>query len=711
MLRHSYKSVAGRFLILLSVCFFSLLPLLAGQYDVVIYGGTSSAIATAVQVKKMGKSVVVVSPDRRIGGLSSSGCGWNDTGKKEVIGGIARDFYHRVWRHYQSPDSWRWQKMDEYGNRGQGSPAIDKDRRTMWVFEPHVANDIFESLVKENELSLFREEWLNREDGVEMEEGRIVAINSLSGNRYEGKVFVDCSYEGDLMASAGVSYFVGREANAHYGESINGVQTRIAKKNQFINRIDPFQIQGQPSSGLLPGITNATALTDGSEDKRIQGYNFRLCLTKIPENRVPFSMPEGYDPSQYELLLRTLSRGSRHILVNSGPIPNGKTEINNHGSFSTDNIGMNYEYPDGSYEKRSRIKDEHYRFQMGYFYFLCNDPRVPDEVREEMSQWGLARDEFPENNYWPHQLYIREARRMVGDFVITEHEVLGHRNTLNSVGMSSFPMVSRNVQRYVAYDEEGNAHVLNEGDFQIPIAQPYAISYDAMVPRRNECINLLVPVCISASHAAYGSLRMEPLLMILGQSAGTAAALSIDANCSVQDLLYSDLKEHLIKDGQILEFKRNPRITKGKGVPLNSLGGVIMDGSNVELKGEWTESTSLRPFVGESYFHDGNGAKGMSVAKFSFLAPQDGIHEIKASYSSFGNRAGNVLFTVEHAKGSSKIYIDQRKPPPIGGIWVSLGSFDFKKSEQYSVSLSNEDTAGYVVADALQVIPLNTPAE
>ena len=675
--------------------------------DIVIYGGNSAAISAAVQATRMGKSVIVVSPDRRLGGLTSNGLGWTDSGKKEVVGGIAREFYHRVWRHYQSPEAWEWQEMSEYGNRGQGSPVVDGNRRTMWIFEPKVAEDIFESWVRENNLEIARDERLDRNEGVELDKGRILSITCLSGNRYEGKVFLDCTYEGDLMAAAGVSYFVGREGNRRYGETFNGVQTAHALKNQFSKGIDPFIVHGDPASGLIARISNKIPRTDGSMDAKMQAYNFRLCLTQVEENRVSFPKPEGYDSRHYELLLRSLKKGSRHVFDKFDPIPNAKTDTNNYGGFSTDNIGMNYGYPDGSYQERQKIIDEHKRYQQGYFYFLCNDPRVPEEVSLMMKKWGLAKDEFVDNENWPLQLYVREARRMMSDFVMTEHEVNGKRQSLKPIGMGSYKMDSRHVQRYVTKDEKGRSYVLNEGDFQVPVVDPYTISYDAIIPPLRQCSNLLVPVCLSASHVAFGSLRMEPVFMILGQSAATAAALAVDEDIPVQGVDYAELSKRLLEDKQVLELTKDNRVTEGIGIFLSSLGGVVVDGEQLELEGEWFKSSSLRPFVGTSYYHDGNGGKGMRKIKFPFSAPAEGLHEIKVSYPAFGNRAGNIRYEIVHEEGIDKVLLDQRKPHLGSDVWSSLGTFSFQKGKSYHVTLSNENTEGYVVADAIQVIGLN----
>ena len=674
--------------------------------DVVIYGGTSAAIASAVQVKRMGKTVLVVSPDTHLGGLSSSGLGWTDSGKKQAIGGIAREFYHRVWRHYQGADAWNWEKREDYGNRGQGSPAIDGDLRTMWIFEPKVAEMIFESMVKENEIEVVRDEWLDRNNGVAKKDGKIISITTLSGNTYNGKMFLDCTYEGDLMASAGVSFFIGREANSKYGETLSGVQTKNAKKHQFSGMIDPFVKEGNSSSGLLARISSNGPGTEGEGDSKMQAYNFRVCLTQVEDNRLPFPKPEGYDPSEYELLLRTLKMGSRHVFGKFDPIPNAKTDTNNHGPFSTDNIGMNYDYPAGSYEERKAIIAEHEQYQKGYFYFLSNDPRVPEDVRERMSRWGLAKDEFEDNENWPHQIYVREARRMVGSFVMTELHLRDIKETPHSVGMGSYNMDSHNVQRYVAKNVQGQAYVLNEGDIQVNPGGPYEISYGSLVPKPGECSNLLVPVCISSSHIAFGSIRMEPVFMILGQSAATAAVLSIESELNVQSLPYDLLQKRLLSDGQVLALEKSNILSAGEGIDPKSLSGVVVDDSAVKFSGEWIRSSSLRPFVGSSYYHDGNAGKGMRSAEFPFQVERNGLHEVRVSFLPAGNRAGEVKYVVNSVKGKEIVKLDQRMKSNGDNLWHSLGSYEFSANKKYSIQVSNEDTEGFVIVDSARIIPL-----
>ena len=520
------------------------------EADVIVYGGTSAAITAAVQLKKSGKSVIVVSPDKHLGGLSSGGLGFTDTGNKSVIGGLARDFYHRVYMHYQHSAAWRWQKQEEYGNKGQGTPAMDGDARTMWIFEPHVAEKVFEDYVKEFQLDVRRNEWLDRERGVRKRNGRIVSLTTLSGNIYKGKMFIDATYEGDLMAAAGVSYHVGREANATYGEQWNGVQTGVLHhKHWFASNISPYKVPGDSTSGLLYGVSGEHPGEYGAGDHRVQAYCFRMCLSNHPENRVPFPKPDNYNPENYELLARVFASGWRETFQKFDPIPNRKTDTNNHGPFSTDFIGMNYDYPTASYERRMQIIQEHKDYQQGLMYFLTNDPKVPAEVRDEMAQWGLAKDEFTDNGNWPHQLYIREARRMVGRYIMTEHDTFSEREVTDPVGMGSYTLDSHNVQRYIKPD----GFVQNEGDIGVhPAKGPYQISYGALIPKREECTNLLVPVCMSSSHIAFGSIRMEPVFMILGQSVALAASLAIDNGTAVQDVAYATLAKELLKEKQVL---------------------------------------------------------------------------------------------------------------------------------------------------------------
>ncbi|EDL60405.1 FAD-dependent oxidoreductase [Gimesia maris] len=691
----------------LSLTLISQAVVAAEEYDIVIYGGTSGAVTAAVQAKRLGKSVVIVCPDQHLGGLSSGGLGWTDTGNKAVIGGLAREFYHRVWKHYQSPEAWQWQKRAQYGDKGQGTPAIDGKQRTMWIFEPHVAEQVFEDFVKEYEIPVYRDEWLDRKQGVKKSADKISSITTLSGKTFTGRVFIDATYEGDLLAAAGVSYHVGREATSVYGEEWNGVQTGVLHHrhhfgpNAVKEKISPYKIPGDPASGLLPRISGADPGKYGSGDDKIQAYCFRMCLTNHEENRVPFPKPEGYDPAQYELMLRIYDAGWRDTFAKFDPIPNFKTDTNNHGPMSTDNIGYNYDYPEASYDRRKEIIQEHTTYQQGWLYFIANDPRVPQEVQQKMRKWGLAKDEFTDNGNWPHQLYIREARRMIGKFVMTENELVKKRPTPDSVGMGSYTMDSHNVQRYVT--PEG--YVQNEGDIGVSTHGPYEIAYGSLVPKKGECGNLLVPVCVSSSHIAFGSIRMEPVFMILGHSAATAAAIALDQNLDVQDVPYHSLRAQLIKEGQVLEAP--PEVKFGKnGVNPATLKGIVLDDSKAKLTGAWTTSHSAKKYIGSSYSHESNTRDGKATARFETKIPEGGLYEVRYAYTPNGNRSSQVKIKLQHAGGTETRTINQKKLPPLEGLFISLGEYDFTPDQPAVVEVSNAGADGYVIIDAVQWIPV-----
>ncbi|MDR2954343.1 MAG: FAD-dependent oxidoreductase [Prevotella sp.] len=546
--KHLFKCLAFNF-ICISFLFLSCKTSSSGtNADVIIYGGTSAAIIAAVEIVQSGKSVIIVSPDTHLGGLSSSGLGFTDTGDKSTIGGLSREFYHRIWQHYNDSASWKWQKKSEYGNKGQGTAAIDGENRTMWIFEPHVAEKVFEDFIRENNITIYRNEWLDRENGVVKKDKKIVSMKTLSGKTFSGKMFIDATYEGDLMATAGVSYHVGREACSEYNEQWNGVQAFVYHHGHYFkDNIDPYRIPGKPESGLLYGISSEKIESSCSGDDKIQAYCFRMCMSNHPENRTPFPKPDNYDPANYELLARVFDAGWHEWFAKFDIIPNRKTDTNNHGPFSSDFIGMNYDYPKASYERRKQIIKEHEDYQKGLLYFVANDVRVPQEVRNRMNDWGLAKDEFKDNGNWPYQLYIREARRMLGFHVMTENEVLGKKEVPNPVGMGSYTLDSHNVQRFVT--DEG--YVQNEGDIGVHTKSPYSISYGSLVPQKEECTNLLVPVCVSSSHIAFGSIRMEPVFMILGQSAALAAIIAIDNNQPIQDISYDKLVESMNSRKQI----------------------------------------------------------------------------------------------------------------------------------------------------------------
>jgi FAD dependent oxidoreductase len=523
--------------------------------DVCVYGGTDAGVIAAVQAARMGKTAVIAEFGDHLGGITSGGLGATDTGNKAAIGGLAREFYHRVALHYAQDKAWQFETKHHYFSGRSGRSTVAEFRApysTMWTFEPHVAEDIFFQMVNEARVPVYFEQHLV---SVRKAAGRIREITMENGKVYRAAMFIDATYEGDLLAMAGVSYVVGREPNSEYGETLNGIRAKTPY-HQFAVPVGPYVEPGNPASGLLPFVQSVHPGTPGSGDRSVQAYNFRLCFTRDAANRLPLRPPPGYKPAQYELLARYLqalvAAGKKPRLSQFwNPIwmPNEKTDINNNGPFSTDFIGENYEYPEADYATRRKLWQAHQNYTRGFVYFLATDPRVPASLRAEMRKWGPARDEFTDSGGWPSQLYVREARRMVSDYVITQHDCQGQVKAADSVGLASYGMDSHNCRRLVK-----DGRVENEGDVQVGGFPPWPISYRALVPKISECDNLLVPVCLSATHIAYGSIRMEPVFMILGQSAATAAAVAIDAGVPVQKVPYDELRARLIEGKQVLDW-------------------------------------------------------------------------------------------------------------------------------------------------------------
>lgn len=501
------------------------------SYDLVVYGGTAAGVATAVSGARQGLKTALLEPRNQIGGMVSGGLSGTDVGRREVIGGFALEFYYRAGREYNL-------------NRHLQEIA--------WMPEPKVAEKIFRDMVREAGVTLLERHRLHEKNGVVKDGALIREIVMENGQRFIGKVFADCSYEGDLMAQAKVSYTFGREGTSQYGESLAGVRAQTPS-HQF-----PIDIPARDEQGrLLPEVSAEPRGEPGSADKRIQAYNFRVIATNGADNRVPWPKPERYDPERYELLLRYLNGMADYLgrpitftdINLPRIIPNGKADFNNRGGFSTDYIGKNYAYPDGDYATRERIWRDHEDYQKGYYYFLANDPRVPATVRDEINQWGLAKDEFAGNGHWPDQLYVREGRRMVSDFVASQKDLQAELMKPDVIGMGSYNSDSHNVQRFV----NAQGFVENEGDVQVPV-KPYQIAYRVLTPKRSEVGNLLVPVCFSASHVAYSSMRMEPQYMILGHAAGIAAALSVAGGRSVQEIDVAELQRRLKNEGSVFEY-------------------------------------------------------------------------------------------------------------------------------------------------------------
>lgn len=526
--------------------------------DIIIYGGTSAGIAAAIQTARLGKSVILVEPTNRLGGLTTGGLGQTDIGNKQVIGGISREFYQNIRRYYEDPGNWTWQERAAYQDGGQ--TRTDENEDAMWTFEPSVALKVYHEMIRDLDIHIIYNQRLDRVKGVSKSGNIIKSIFMESGDTYYGKIFIDATYEGDLMAAAGVSYTVGRESNSQYGESLNGVQANDRSpalsgylssngvNHNFVEGVDPYLIPGDPSSGVLPGI-NPDVEEDGSGDDRIQAYCFRMCLTDHVENMIPFVKPGDYNEMNYELLFRNYEAGYNRIPWIHSKMPNRKTDINNRDGFSTDFIGQNYDYPEAGYAEREQIIQRHLSYQQGLMWTLANHPRIPEEIREEVSRWGTCKDEFEREDGWQQQLYIREARRMISDVVMTQKHCERMEIVNDGVGMAAYGMDSHHTQRYI----NTRGYVSNEGNVEAHVESPFPVSYRSIVPKKEECGNLLVPVCLSATHIAFGSIRMEPVFMVLGQSSAVIACLTIDEGKDVQELDYDILKKELTGLAQIIE--------------------------------------------------------------------------------------------------------------------------------------------------------------
>jgi FAD dependent oxidoreductase len=501
------------------------------ERDLVVYGGTAGGIITAVSAAREGLKVTLLEPGSHLGGMATGGLSRTDFGKKDVIGGYPLEFYWRVGEKY------------DLARYAQG---------LAWYYEPHVGEQVFVEMLRDAKVEVLLHHRLREHDGVSKAGGKVVSLTTENGSVYSAKIFADCSYEGDLMAQAGVSYTWGRESSAQYGENLAGVRDHTPF-HQFLVPVNGYD----DGHHLLPEISALPKGETGAADKRVQSYNFRMILTDNPANRLPFPKPANYDPKRYELLARLIAAKIKKTgrtpelreFMLIARIPNGKADFNNNGPFSTDFIGHSWNYPDGSYAEKKRIWDEHIRYTQGFFYFMGHDPRVPKQLRDDMNAWGFPKDESTDLNHWPHQLYIREARRMVGDFVMTQKDLQTELTKPDAIGMGSYNSDSHNIQRVVTAD--GN--VENEGDMQVGV-KPYQIPYRVMLPKPNEAANLLVPVCFSASHVAYSSVRMEPQYMILGEAAGVAAAMSIKEGKAVQAVNTHELSETLLKQGAVLEY-------------------------------------------------------------------------------------------------------------------------------------------------------------
>ncbi len=642
------------------------------EADGCVYGGTSGGVIAAVEAARQGKSVALVVVNNHLGGMTSGGLGETDIGRfgNGFIQGVAREFYRRVGRKY-----------------GTGAK---------FTFEPHVAETVFNEMVQEAGVKVFTNQSLA---SVRMQGREIVELRMENGDIFRARMFVDATYEGDLMAKSGVSFTIGREAAAEYGEPLNGVRTPNTGGHQFGSlSVSPYVVNNEPASGLLPLVQSDSPGAAGTADRRVQAYNFRLCLTQTATNRIPITAPPGYDPARYELLARYMealvSRGAALTLgnfMNISPMPNNKTDINNNGPISTDFIGESDHYTGADSAARALIWRSHKDYTQGFLYFLASDARVPAEVQAQMRSYGLCRDEFIDNGGWPWQLYVREARRMVSDYVMSESNCLGQVVAADSIGLAAYNMDSHNCERVGV-----NGVVRNEGDVEEGCAGPYPISYRSIVPRVGECSNLLVPWCLSASHIGFASIRMEPVFMILGQSAGAAAGLALDEGASVQQVDVRALQARLLADKQLLHWG-------------GADSGIIVDDASpqgVTIVGSWTHSDSVVGYYGSDYLTDGNTNKGDASVTFAPTLPQGGRYEVYARWTAHPNRASRVPVDVIHPGGTTTVQIDETQR---GGQWVLLLATNFDAGTAGKVRIRNSGTSGYVVADAVRFVREDQP--
>ena len=500
----------------------------AAQYDVVVYGATAGGVVAAVAAAREGLRVAILEPGQRLGGMTSGGLGRTDHGVKATIGGYSLEFYKRVGKKYGEDIT--------------------------WYFEPHVAELVMREMADEAQVVVLYDHRLREDGGVKRKKGRITEIVCENGEVFSAKIFMDATYEGDLMVFAKTTYTVGREGTAQYGETLAGVRPKD-RNHQFDFPISAHR--DGPKTALLPEIQSEPSGTIGAPDKNVQAYNFRMCLTQNPNNRIPIPRPRAYNPDRFSLLARYIDglakQLTRPVVLSDifivSKLPNGKTDFNNRRAFSSDYIGGSWAYPDANYAARAAIWQAHIDYTAGLFYFLAHDDRVPKALRAEAASWGLAADEFAATNHWPSQLYVREARRMVGDFVMTQRDIQDQLTKPDAIGMGSYNSDSHNVQRFAQSD----GTVQNEGNMEVPV-KPYQIPYRVLLPKKKQATNLLVPVCVSSSHVAYSTLRMEPVYMIMGHAAGVAAKLAIDKGVAVQDIDTKALAERLANQGVVTEI-------------------------------------------------------------------------------------------------------------------------------------------------------------
>ena len=674
------------------VAFFLLLTIsarAATRADVIVYGATPGGFCAAVAAAREGASVILLEPTMHVGGVNTGGLCFSDSNQtvRSTVLGLFEEWHQRV--------------ESVYHTQGVELPykVSEKDHKP-WTYEPHVAAKVTKQMLDEAGVKVMPKQALK---AVNKDGARITKLVT-SGGEFEAQVFIDGSYEGDLMAAAGVSWTIGREGRKAFGESLAGKQYSKPKM-----KISGLGADGKP----LPLITTLDAGPDDEGDKNVMVYSFRLCVTKDAAIRVPFPQPAHYDPARFEVVRRYFAQEKRPILPwDLYPLPGNKLDANNGigKQFSMGLVGACNGWCEADEAGRAVIWEAHKQYTLEFHHFLTTDAAVPEAIRKEMSELGLCRDEFADYEHWSPQLYVREGRRMIGNYIVSQKDIMKEPEKEDAIVVSSFPADSHDCQRV------GTAEFVTDEGTIMPQRMagrrhgyPYHIPYRAITPKAAECTNLLVPVALSCTHVGMSSIRVEPTWMILGQSAGVAAALSAKQNVAVQQLPYPALRERLLAQKQVLDLpvlSELPPEPKGAmSIDPKTLPGIVLDDSQAELKGPWTPSSNFKPHIGTGYLHDDKRGDGASSATFRFKAPKSGTYELRMAYSAHETRAKEVPLTVQSGTRSTTLSVDETLPLPAGEAFRRVGMVTLDSTVDTILTITNTGTHGFVILDAIQFIP------
>lgn len=661
--------------------------------DVIVYGSAPGGFCAAIAAAREGAAVVLLEPTQHIGGLSTGGLSHCDSNqmRRETLTGLF--------------DEWHTRIVKDYTDRGLPAPYDPKlKNQALWTFEPHVAMRVTKAMLKDAGVVVRTGRYIK---SVTKDGPRITSIQTKDGT-FEARVFVDGTYEGDLMAAAGVDWAIGREGRSEFGESFAG--KRYPKEKMNIIGFDD-------AGNLLPLVTTSDAGPDDAGDQNIMTYSFRLCLTREPENLVPMPAPSNYDPSRFELARRAFKAGVLKIGLDLYPLPGGKLDGNNSigGQLSLGLVGGCNSWHSADEEGRAKIWDEHKQYTLELLHFLRTDSSVPPQVREKFSSLGLCKDEFAETAHFPPAIYVRESRRMKGMYVLSQKDIIDSPEKDDPIAISSFPIDSHDCQR-VALKDGG---VINEGTI-FPVRVPgtgvgyaYHVPYRSVLPHETQCNNLLVPVAVSSTHVAMSSLRIEGAWMAIGQGVGVAAALAAKQNLAVQDVAYAVLRERLLAQGQILTLPppvdKKAAATVPKFIPVESIRGVVLDDATAKLEGEWTHSTNFKPSIGRGYVFSGSKdarGDGKAIANFRIKVPASGMYQVLIAYSAHETRANNVPVTISNGSSETTLRVDQTTPLPAGEHFRTIGMAELTADVETVIQISNSDTTGFIIVDALQLVPM-----